>query len=56
MREARKIVEAFIQQLPAAAGAGESDQMNEATLIVIDPELEVENLSKLRSVIEIMGL
>jgi len=56
MREARKIIEAFVQQLPTGAVAGESDEMNEATLIVADPELEAETLSKLRSVVEIMGL
>jgi len=58
MREARKIVEAFVQQLPVGAGEGESgsNEMNEATLIVADPELEAETLGKLRSVVEIMGL
>ena len=56
MREARKIIEAFVRQLPVGAGAGESEQVNEATLIVADPELEADTLSKLRSVVEIMGL
>ena len=56
MREARKVVEAFVEQLPTDAGAGESDEMNEATLIVADPGLEAETLGKLRSVVEIMGL
>ena len=56
MREARKIVEAFVQQLPAGAETAESDLANEATLIVANPRLEAETLSKLRSVVEIMGL
>jgi hypothetical protein len=56
MREARKIIEAFVQQLPAGAEVGESDDINEATLIVADPKLEAEALSKLRSVVEIIGL
>jgi hypothetical protein len=56
MREARQIIEAFVRQLPAGAAADESGDMNEATLIVADPELEADTLSKLRSVVEIMGL
>ena len=56
MRAARAIVEAFVQQLPADKGTGKSDELNEATLIVADPGLEAETLSKLRSVVEIMGL
>lgn len=56
MRAARAIVEAFVQQLPAGEETGKNDEMTEATLIVADPELEAETLSKLRSVVEIMGL
>ena len=56
MRAARTIVEAFVQQLPADKRTGKSDKLNEASLIVADPGLEAETLSKLRSVVEIMGL
>ena len=52
MRAARTMVEAFVQQLPLDSGT----EAGEATLIVSDPALEAETLSKLRSVVEIMGL
>ena len=46
------MVEAFVQQLPLDSGT----ETGEATLIVSDSALEAETLSKLRSVVEIMGL
>lgn len=51
MREARQLVDAFVQQLPEAL----SQEVVEATVIVNHPDLQAETVARLRSVIEIMG-